>query len=134
MEITLGDFAPLSDLTALLSRFGTTALGRVDVPLPAVPLLEEDVTAATIRRLIPAAAGSRAEILCAIARSPTTPKPSELLVDPALSTIVMMYRIHPPGLYEAHAEEFRFDTRRGLQSRASWPGNFFAASTWVTTR
>jgi hypothetical protein len=26
---------------------------------------------------------------------------------------VMMYKIHPPGLYEAHAEEFGFDTQQG---------------------
>ena len=111
VEITLAEFAPLSNLTALLSRFGTTALGRVDVSLPTVPRSEEDGTAASIRRLIPAAAGSRVEILCAIARSPTVPRPSELLVDPALSAIVMMYKVHPPGLYEAQAEEFRFDTQ-----------------------
>jgi len=109
VEITLEDFAPLSDLATLLSLFSATALGRVDVPLPAVPLFEEDTAAATIRRLIPAAAGSRAEILCALARSPTTPKPAELLADPAVSAIVMIYKIHPPGVYEDQAEEFRFD-------------------------
>jgi hypothetical protein len=84
-------------------------LGRVEVPLPAVPLFEEDTPAATIRRLIPAAAGSRADVLYVIAQSPTTPKPAELLVDSALSSIVLMYRIHPPGVYEANAEEFRFE-------------------------
>jgi len=110
VEITLEDFAPLGDLTTLLSRFSTTALGRVDVPLPAVPLFEEDTAAATIRRLIPAAAGSRADVLHAIAQSPTTPKPSDLLVDSALSSIVLMYKVHPPGVYEANAEEFCFES------------------------
>jgi hypothetical protein len=74
VEITLDDFASLGDLNALLGRFGTTALGHVDVPLPAAPLFEEDATAATIRRLIPAAAGCRAEVLSAIARFELTSK------------------------------------------------------------
>ncbi|MBC8869726.1 MAG: hypothetical protein H8E44_09930 [Planctomycetes bacterium] len=110
VEVTLGDFAPLTDLTALLKLFSATTLRDAVVPLPAVPLFDEDATATTIRRLIPAAAGCRAEILCTIARSESTPKPWDVMKDIALSVIVLNYRIPPPGMYQAHADEFRFDT------------------------
>ena len=109
VEITLGDFAPLTDLTAWLKLFNATTLRRVVLPLPSVPSFDEDATATTIRRLIPAAAGCRAEILSAIARSESTPKPWDVMKEIALSAIVLNYRIPPPGMYQAHAEEFRFD-------------------------
>jgi hypothetical protein len=109
VEITLADFAPLKDLTALLNLFSATTLRDAIVPLPPVPLFDEDGTATAIRRLIPPAAGCRAEVVCTIARSPTTPKPQDIMKDLGLSMIVLTYRIPPPGMYAAHAEEFRFD-------------------------
>ncbi len=106
VEITLSDFADLTDLVALLKQATAAANGALAQPAVLPP--EDNPAAATIRRLLPTAAGFPATDMARIAISPATPRASDL-EDKALSVMAMTYKVYCPDLYEAHEEEFQFD-------------------------
>jgi hypothetical protein len=97
-------------VTHILSEYGKQKQGNQ--PSKDQPTANTSADAAkAIRSLIPAAAGMReAEMATVdkIAATQTAPKPDAFGNKP-LSVMVMIYKIHPPGLYKAQAEDFCFE-------------------------
>jgi len=112
-------------LGAVLAAVGWSFYSSAgSAPPPNGPLVRKEPDAseeaAAIRALIPAAAGMRnadMDTVDKIAAAGTVPR-FNALQEHTLSVILMVYGIHPPGLYEAQAEELRFGPNAGGESLA----------------